>query len=1000
MERYQTYQYDNLIKVNMENSPVPFAVYQFIDKRVVTLVLSAGFCSLFGFEKEEAYQLMDRNMYRDTHPDDVARIADAAFLFATEEKEYDVIYRTKREYGWGIVHAKGKHVVTETGVRLAYVWYTDEGPYTEGDEKFEPEVNEMFLRSLRKESLYRKNYYDPLTGLPNMAYFLELAYLGKLRLLSQGIYPVLLFFDLNGMKYYNAQYGFEEGDKLLKGFARILARHFSNESCSRFAQDHFAAYTNEETAEEALQQIFEEASRLNDGKSLPVRVGIYRESMAPVDPAVAFDRAKYACDANRGAYKSEFYYFDEDMLAEANMRQYIINHLDQALEEKWIKVYYQPIVRAANGKVCDEEALARWADPVKGMLSPTAFIPVLESAQLIYKLDLYVLDQILEKKKYMKAQGLYIVPESLNLSRADFDSCDIVEEVRKRVDASGIPRDRLTIEITESTIGRDFEFMKEQVRRFRELGFQVWMDDFGSGYSSLDTLQDIRFDLIKFDMRFMQQFEEGEESKIILTELVRMAGGLGIDTLAEGVETKEQADFLREIGCNKLQGYYFCNPIPAEEIVERNRKGIQIGFENPDEADYFATIGKVNLYDQAIAAEDIKTERKHFFHTLPVAILELDAEGVWVVRSNRAYRDFIETCYPNAFLGDKYAYADLRKWISARFTDALEECRQPGKRVFRTGEISQGLITHYIVRHIATNPVTGISACAVIILGLTDSSDLGAIYTRIAQALSADYINLYYIDLDTEEFTEYNSNPWRENLTLERHDDDFFRKSRRDALDFIYEKDRDYFISNFTRENVIETIDREGSFNLNYQLLMDGKPRYVNLKAVRVGANNHIVMGVNNVDSQMRQKEMLERMQAEQVTYKRVMALTGDFICIYSVNPWTDDYILYSASRKYETLGLTHQGKHFFAKAKEDSLRAIVDEDRQAFLASFTKENILQEIEQDGLYELEYRLMFDDEPMRVRLRAALVEEKDGSKLIIGVNNINARGKQDATTQEE
>ena len=168
---------------------------------------------------------------------------------------------------------------------------------------------------------------------------------------------------------------------------------------------------------------------------------------------------------------------------------------------------------------------------------------------------------------------------SLNLSRVDFDTCDIVEEVTRRVDAAGIPRDALTIEVTESIIGRDFEFMKDQIERFQSLGFKVWMDDFGSGYSALDVLEDIHFDLIKFDMHFIQRFDEGEKSKTILRDLLKMTCDLGLETITEGVETPEQAAFLKNAGCTKLQGFYFSRPIPYEEILERHNNGTWIGYE-------------------------------------------------------------------------------------------------------------------------------------------------------------------------------------------------------------------------------------------------------------------------------------------------------------------------------------------------------------------------------------------------------------------------------------
>ena len=288
---------------------------------------------------------------------------------------------------------------------------------------------------------------------------------------------------------------------------------------------------------------------------------------------------KFACDQRRGTYVSGFSTFNSLMLRQVETGRYIINHLDQALEERWVRVYYQPIVRSSSGRVCDEEALSRWIDPVKGFLSPADFIPVLENARLIYKLDLYVLDAILEKMHAQAEAGLSIVPHSLNLSRVDFDACDIVEEIRRRVDAAGVPRDRLTIEVTESMVGQDFEFMKRQIERLQGLGFRVWMDDFGSGYSTLGVLQDVHFDLLKFDMRFLQSFGEGAESRIILTELVQMARGLGMETVCEGVETPEEVAFLREIGCTKQQGFYYSKPLPFEEIAERYRQGRGIGFE-------------------------------------------------------------------------------------------------------------------------------------------------------------------------------------------------------------------------------------------------------------------------------------------------------------------------------------------------------------------------------------------------------------------------------------
>jgi EAL domain-containing protein (putative c-di-GMP-specific phosphodiesterase class I) len=308
--------------------------------------------------------------------------------------------------------------------------------------------------------------------------------------------------------------------------------------------------------------VLDDCAAANVGRSLPVRVGIYVEDADSFEASSACDKAKMVCDLTRGSYVSAFAYFDEGLQQKAARRTYIIENLDRALEEGWVQAYYQPIARAADGKVCDEEALVSWVDPALGVISPAEIIPVLEEAHLIHKLDLSIVDRVLEDVVRKAEAGHDPIHVSVNLSRMDIDECDVVEEIRRRVDEAGVDRSMLNVEITESVVGRDFEYMKEQVNRFRDLGFRVWMDDFGSGYSSLDVLQQFDFDLIKFDMFFARQLFSSDKSRIILTEMMRMVSNLGIDTLAEGIETKEQLTFFDEIGCNKLQGFYYGKPEP------------------------------------------------------------------------------------------------------------------------------------------------------------------------------------------------------------------------------------------------------------------------------------------------------------------------------------------------------------------------------------------------------------------------------------------------------
>ncbi len=717
----EKYRYDNRELTLIENCCIPFAIYQFLNNRVVTIALSDGLLETFGYDdREEARNLMDHNMYRDTYPDDVARIENAAIRFATQDESYNVLYRTLIRGEYHLIHSWGKHIHKEGGIRLAVVWYADEGVH---DQEGMTPLDRELMEEISSSGNNLVESYDTMTGLPGMDHFFTLAEDERISLLEQGESPALLYFDFNGMKNYNLRYGFAEGDRLIIAMSRVLVSHFSADSCGRVTGDRFVVCTKERGLEEELHAIFSECKSFNEGRSLPVRVGIYLNSMGFVRVGTACDRAKMACDIGRNNPASGFNYFTKDLLEETERRQYIIEHLDEAIRENWIRVYYQPLVRAANGRVCDEEALARWIDPERGILSPADFIPVLEDAGLIYKLDLYVLDQILIKMNKLRAAGFFVVPSSLNVSRVDFEVCDIVEEIRKRVDEAGIGREMLTIEITESVIGNDIDYIRRQVDRFHKLGFRVWMDDYGSGYSSPDILQSIPFDTIKLDMQFIRQYEKNRASRIIISGLIRIAMGLSVETVVEGVETREQAEFLKEVGCTKLQGFYYCRPIPLEEILNRYENGSQIGFENPDESAYYSAIGKVNLYDLTLAAEE--EQFQDYFNTMPMAILQLREEELCVTRCNQSYRTIVRKYDTVPKVGVWEKNQKLLSCTIAPLMRAVMQCAEEGGQLLVDHWTQDDQLLHLLVRRIAVDPIIDERAVQVILLGYVDNSAKG-----------------------------------------------------------------------------------------------------------------------------------------------------------------------------------------------------------------------------------------------------------------------------------
>ena len=976
----------------LEGSCIPFAAYQFINKRVVTIAISAGFCDLFGFDKDnlpDVYDLMDNNMYRDTHPDDLAELADAAVRFATEGGDYDVIYRNIKDGEYRIIHAYGKHVYKENGVRLAFVWYTDQGPYADDGREDKTGLLSALRGNLQERSATRRVGHDYLTGLPSMSYFFELAEEGCREIRKQGKTPAILFMDFNGMKSYNHKYGLAEGDRFLVNFTDELIKHFSHDNCSRFSADHFCVYTDFLTALEQSQRIVQKNLERDKEKGMPIRIGIYSYDDQNISISAACDMAKIACDSNKKNYESRAYLFDKSMEDQLEKKRYVVENIDKAIENKWIKVFFQPIVRATTGRVCAEEALARWEDPENGFLSPADFIPALEEANTIYKLDLFVVEGILRKMKDQADRKLFVVPNSVNLSRSDFYTCDIVEEIRKRVDKAHIGRDRLIIEITESTVVDDIDYMISEINRFKELGFTVWMDDYGSGYSSPVILQKVPFDLLKIDMVFVRQLSEGEKAKIILTEMVKMALSLGMDTIAEGVEALEQVDFLREIGCTMLQGFYFSKPNPIAEIFERYEKGTQIGFENPSESGYYAQIGRVNLYDLSRYSED--ESLRNYFDIWPMLMVECDGSRVSVIRCNSSFREFFERSFGSNIAGRVFDTDELPAGPGVYSLKAVLQCARDGKRVIVDDRTPDGKILQLLIRRVAVNPVTGVSAVVLAVLSASDriSNNTGLTYNYIARALSEDYIFLYFINLDTGEFTEYAPDGVNRDISVERRGKNFFKESLDVANRMIYKDDLEEFLKVFTKENIIKSIEENGTFTLTYRNMIDGQPVYVNMKIVRSRENeNNIILGINNVDAQMKQKEALEKAKEEQLTYSRIIALSGDYLAIYTVDPATDDYAVYTARDYYHSTGVTFGGQNFYDSAFAESEGVICPDDIVMFKKQFTKEKILRSIRNKGMYTLNYRLMINGEPVYVQLKATKIQENGKSTIVVGVLNVD------------
>ena len=405
---------------------------------------------------------------------------------------------------------------------------------------------------------------DALTGLLTRASFHEHAR----GITGAGL--AVVWFNLDNFKMFNKRFGFERGDDILREIALILGGTFPADGASllaRFSDDNFVVLTDWATVEMNIDTVQEYLYSLHENVTLRLRAGIYFPSEGD-DIRSSCDRAKLACDSIRKNHSVSSCMFHDAMSRELELQQYILDTLDTAISRGYISVLYQPIVRLSTGKICGTEALARWNDPEIGIISPAEFIPTLENYREIHKLDIYAARKVCRDYSARKSAGLPLVPVSVILSRLDFELCDIIGEIESAAAVCDIPRRMINIEITESINDEDMTVLNLGIEKLRALGYEVWMDDFGSGYSSLNVLKDYSFDTIKFDMKFLHGFDinKSEKAKYIISSNLEMARLMGMEALAEGVETALQLEYLRSIGFDKAQGYYFGRPMKLDEL--------------------------------------------------------------------------------------------------------------------------------------------------------------------------------------------------------------------------------------------------------------------------------------------------------------------------------------------------------------------------------------------------------------------------------------------------
>ncbi len=405
----------------------------------------------------------------------------------------------------------------------------------------------------------------------------------------------LVYFDVLRFKAINDLFGMAEGDRLLLHIADAIREALKEgDTACRIGSDRFVFFTH--TSGEELEVLLEKLLKTITKFDLPFEItcnaGVYVTGGSPLLVDSMIDRAVLAQSQIKGSYTQHCNFYTESLRNDMLGEQEIVGMMATALAEKHFVVYYQPQYNHTTGMLVGAEALVRWNHPEKGLISPGIFIPIFEKNGFITKLDLYVFEHVCEFLRRCMDSGVHMVPISTNFSRHDIFQKHFVESLEEIRGRYEVPSKFLRVEITESVIVGGSQHVSEVVRRLHECGYVVEMDDFGSGYSSLNVLKDIELDVIKLDMLFLAQETDSNRGGTILSSVVRMAKWLGMPVIAEGVEHVGQADFLRSIGCDYIQGYLYSRPLP-EAKYEELISGSTIG----------ATVPQMNLIDTLNACD-------------------------------------------------------------------------------------------------------------------------------------------------------------------------------------------------------------------------------------------------------------------------------------------------------------------------------------------------------------------------------------------------------------
>ena len=862
---------------------------------------------------------------------------------------------------------------------------------------------------------------DAVTGLYHREFFYRYAEQYDNYHQEQEMDAIVL--DVNHFHMINERYGKTFADDVLRRIGERAREAVSDSGgivCRR-AADTFLIYCPHR---EEYRTILEHASvglTEDDDKGVRVRLrmGVYARADKSLDIERRFDRAKVAADTVRNSFSRNIGLYDSTLHEQELYAEQLIEDFSAAIRERQFLVLYQPKfdIRPDVPILASAEALVRWKHPKLGMISPGVFIPLFEENGLIPELDAYVWRETARQIREWKDRFGFIVPVSVNVSRVDMYDPRLIPTLAGILVDNQITSGELLLEITESAYTDDFDQIIETVNQLRALGFKVEMDDFGTGYSSLNMISDLPIDALKLDMQFIRNAFKAEKDTRMLEVIIDIADYLSVPVIAEGVETEEQLNALKAMGCDLVQGYFFSKPVPPGEyevfLMNRKEQEEHVIPEKPVRKTETVSVPRdadmsISRITQALTGD---YESIYYVDTRSGRFMEFHSQGRYrELRLGNTGTDFFAEMLSNV---RQVVHPDDQFRVTVALEkETLVSRISGGKPFLMTYRLMIGGVpTYYVLKaaladtrdgHHIVIGVSNIDGAITDILGLEGLTGSSRQLSGIAQALASDFDDVYYINAESGQYTELISGDNDRELHIEDSGQDFFHDFRARISRRLHPEDQAHFLAAMERKQLLAYLERERIFMADCRMMTGDVYVWYRFKAVRVeGDFLHIVLGVSDIDQQVNRDEELSAAKKVSVTFSNIaQALAADYFALYYVNIETDAFVEFSARDEYLSLHIEKSGEDFFRLSRKNILRVVCPEDQAKILQVFTRENLLRELDRHPTFSLNYRLMFDGVPTYVSLKASRMGGADDTHIVIGVRNIDAQVKMEETYARE